>query len=249
VSESITISLRRSDSLTPRELDEIWEVTNRYVETDRSIYEAKLRALPEVGLWRTRAGVLVGLVSLDVYRVDWDGRSSVVFFTSSVVLDERFRGRNLVLRTGLRAYWREKRRRPLERAFWFFDTFSYKSYLILPRNLAHFWPRRDRAMPPGVARVVDVLARRRYGDDWSAETGVVRRSGHKRLRETTAPIDERLSADPDVRFFAQANPGHRDGDMLVCLVPLSIANLGGAVVRALVRPLARRRARRTDSGG
>jgi hypothetical protein len=235
----IDITIRRSDSLTPRELDEIWEVTDRYVETDRAIYEEKLHALPEVGLWRTRSGVLIGLVSLDVYRVDWEGRRSVIFFTSSVVIDQRFRGRNLVLRTGMRAYLREKLKRPWEPAYWFFDTFSYKSYLILPRNLAEFWPRRDAPTPPAAARFIDHLARRRYGDDWSSTTGVVRRSGHKRLRATTAPIDASELADPDVRFFESANPGHRDGDMLVCLAPLSAWKLLQPVARSLVRRFVR----------
>jgi hypothetical protein len=234
-SEPIDITLRRSDSLTLRELDEIWSVTDRYVETERTLYEKKLRELPEVGLWRTRSGVLVGLVSLDVYRVDWNGRRSVVFFTSSVVIDERFRGRNLVLRTGLRAYWREKLRRPWERAYWFFDTFSYKSYLILPRNLDVFWPRRDIPTPVSVARFIDHLARERYGDAWSPATGVVRRSGHKRLRPTTAPLDPTLRSDPDVAFFESANPGHRDGDMLVCLVPLSVRQLAAAAMRSVMK--------------
>lgn len=248
-SEPIDITLRSSASLTPRELDEIWAVTDRYVETDRAVYEAKLREMPEVGLWRTRSGALVGLVSLEVYRVAWEGRTCVVFFTSSVVIDERHRGRNLVLRTGVRAYLREKVRRPFEPAFWLFDTFSYKSYLILPRHLEVFWPRRDRATPPEVARFVDFLARRRYGDAWSPSTGVVRRSGDKRLRPTTAPIDELRRGDLDVRFFETVNPGHDRGDMLVCLVPLSMSNVGGAVARALLRPLASPRGRRTGSAG
>ncbi len=235
IDEPIDIILRRSDSLTSHELDEIWAVTDRYVETDRALYEKKLRELPEVGLWRTRTGSLVGLVSLDVYRVDWNGRRSVVFFTSSVVIDERFRGRNLVLRTGLRAYLREKSRRPWEPAYWFFDTFSYKSYLLLPRNLDVFWPRRDVPTPLGVSRLIDQLARQRYGDAWSPATGIVRRSGQKRLRSTTAPIDRSLRSDPDVAFFEAANPGHRDGDMLVCLVPLSVRQLAAAAMRAIVK--------------
>lgn len=246
--DPIDITLRRSGSLTPRELDEIWAVTDRYVETERPIYEAKLRALPEVGLWRLRSGELIGLVSLDVYRVEREGRTSVIFFTSSVVIDERFRGRNLVLRTGLRAYFREKLRRPWEPAYWFFDTFSYKSYLILPKNLAEFWPSRERSTPPDIARFVDALARPRYGDDWSPATGIVRRSGHKRLRAGTAPIDDAHRADPDVRFFQTVNPGHQDGDMLVCLVPLSLWNLGRAVLLAALRPLARHPVPKEGSG-
>jgi hypothetical protein len=156
-----------------------------------------------------------------------------VFFTSSVVIDERFRGRNLVLRTGLRAYLREKWRRPWEPAYWFFDTFSYKSYMLLPHNLSEFWPRRDTPTPPAAAQFIDFLARKRYGNAWSAATGVVRRSGHKRLRPTTAPIDDRHLSDPDIHFFETANPGHREGDMLVCLVPLSMRQLATATGKAI----------------
>ncbi|HEY4133331.1 MAG TPA: hypothetical protein VGM50_22120 [Gemmatimonadaceae bacterium] len=244
----IDITLKSSSSLTPRELDEIWAVTDRYVDTDRATYETKLRVLPEVALWRNSVGTLIGLVSIDVYRVEWNGRTRVIFFTSSVVIDEQHRGRNLVLRTGVKAFLREKRRRPWQPAFWFFDSFSYKSYLILSRNLVEFWPRRDRPMPPDVARFMNSLATKRYGDAWSSTRGVVHHSGTKRLRADTAPITDRQRADPDVRFFEQANPGHADGDMLVCLVPLSVRNLGGAVLRALFKPRAPRRAPQTDSG-
>jgi len=44
--------------------------------------------------------------------------------------------------------------------------------------------------------------------------------------------------DPDARFFDSANPGHRDGDMLVCLVPLSMRNILGAIGKAVRRSFA-----------
>ena len=231
----IDISIRPSRSLSPAELDEIWALTGRYVDTPRAHYEEKLLALPEVSLWRARGGALVGLAGLDAYPIAWRGRTRTVIFTSSVVTDERFRGRNLVLRTGLEVLLREKLRRPWATAYWFFDTFSYKSYLVLARNLREFWPRRARATPPDILAFIDALAADRYGADWSRESGVVRRSGYKRLLPGTAPVDERASSDPDVSFFEAANPGHREGDMLVCLAPLTAGNLLGAIARAAAR--------------
>jgi len=228
---TIDIAVRPSHSLSRAELDEIWTLTERYVEADRGHYESKLLALPEVGLWRVRGGELAGLVSLDVYTTQWQDRAHTIIFTSSVVADERFRGRNLVLKTGLRLLLREKVRRPLVPAYWFFDTFSYKSYLILARNLREYWPKRGTPTSPDTAAFINELATRRYGPDWDRTRGVVRRSGYKRLHSTAAPIDERLQSDPDVRFFETLNPGHREGDMLVCLAPLTLGNLAGAVMR------------------
>jgi len=230
-SKSIDISIRPSGSLTAKELDEIWALTERYVDTLRAHYQSKLLSLPEVALWRAHGGELAGLVSLDAHRVKWRGRTRIIIFTSSVVADERFRGRNLVLKTGLRLLLREKLRRPLASAYWFFDTFSYKSYLILCRNFGEFWPRSGQATPPDEAAFIDRLANERYGSDWDRDTGIVRRSGYKQLRAATAPIDARLRSDPDVSFFEAANPGHREGDMLVCLAPLTMSNL----LRALRR--------------
>jgi hypothetical protein len=231
----LEISIRPSASLSPGELEEIWTLTSRYVDTPRPHYESKLLALPEVGLWRVRGGALAGLVSLDVYPVLWQGQTRIIIFTSSVVADERFRGRSLVLKTGLRLLLREKLRRPFAKAYWFFDTFSYKSYLIPARNFREFWPRRNQPTPADTAAFIDRLATERYGADWSRETGVVRRSGYKQLLPETAPIDGQSRSDPDVRFFAAANPGHRDGDMLVCLAPLTARNLFGAIRRARSR--------------
>jgi len=235
VSVTLDISIRPSASLSPGELEEIWTLTSRYVDTPRSHYETKLLALPEIGLWRVRGGELAGLVSLDVHTVLWRGRTRIVIFTSSVVADERFRGRSLVLKTGLRLLLREKLRRPFAKAYWFFDTFSYKSYLIPARNLREFWPRRDRFASADTTAFLDALATQRYGGDWNRETGVVRRSGYKQLLPDTAPIDEQARSDPDVRFFEASNPGHREGDMLVCLAPLTVRNLFGAIKRARSR--------------
>ncbi len=231
--EAVRVELRRTDSLSATELDQIWAITDRYVDTDRAIYEQKLFAVSEVGLWRVRGGGLIGLVALDTYSVEWNGRQRSIIFTSSVVLDERYRHTNLILRTGLFATLRARLRHPLRPTYWLFDTFSYKSYALLAHNFTEFWPRRDRPMPASVAAFMDVLARQRYGAAWDSSRGVVARSGHKRLRPTTAPIDNRVLADPDVQFFDRANPGHREGDMLVCIAPISVRNVVGAAVRGL----------------
>ena len=229
---ALDISIRSSASLTPGELEEIWALTERYVDTPRSQYERMLLELPEVGLWRVRGGPLAGLVGLDVHTAVWRGRKRIIIFTASVVADERFRGRNLVLKTGLRLLLREKLRRPLAPAYWLFGTYSYKSYLILARNFREFWPRRDRATPADTAAFIDLLASTRFASDWNRATGIVRGCGYKQLRPETAPIEEKLRSDPDVRYFEVANPRHAQGDMLVCLGPLTATNLFNALRRA-----------------
>ena len=231
----IRLELLRSDSLTVAQLDDVWDLTNRYIDTVRPVFEDTLRELPELALFRTADGMLVGTTSIDVYDVAHGGRSSMVIYTSSVVVDERYRRHNFLAKLGLRLYLRTKLRHPFRRVEWLFDTFSYKSYLLLARNFVEFWPRRDRPTPVSVAVWIDTLARARYGNEWQPERGIVVRSGTKRLKASTAPIDDGLLADPDIRFFDAVNPGHREGDVLVCWCPLTLANWLGVAKGALRR--------------
>ncbi len=55
------------------------------------------------------------------------------------------------------------------------------------------------------------------------------------MRATTAPLVLDADSEPDLRFFATVNPGHAEGDMLICLCPLTLPNLLSLGRRALER--------------
>jgi hypothetical protein len=247
--EPVRIHVRPSGDLSPHERDEVWALTERYVDTDREVYEAKLRGVREVALFRTTGGTLAGVMSFEANDATWDGRRRRVIFTSNAVIDERYRRQHLPLRLGMRVFAGERLRHPLAPIDWMFDTFSFRSYVLLPRNFADFWPRRDRPVPAPVAAYMGHLAQARYGDAWRADRGLVERGG-KRLRAETAPVGEAERRDPDIRFFAEANPGHAEGDMLVCLTPLHLANWVAVLRRAAGKLVAvRSRARGLRKSG
>ena len=236
--ERIAIEIVPINTLTPPVWDQIWELTERYVDTTRAFFEAKLQKNPEVILFRTQGGRLIGVTALDVYRVEFGGRQASIIFTSSVVVEEGYRRQNLTQRIGFQVFLRTRLQRPFEPIYFFFDTFSYKSYIMLRRNFTEFWPRYDRPTPAWETGFIDYLAQRRYGAAWQPQKGIVERSGQKRLKSTTAPIDDDLLAKPDISFFVTVNPGHQEGDMLVCLCPLSMKNwgfLGLSAVRRMFR--------------
>jgi len=227
-------------SIPERIWDEIWELTRTYYETERAFAEGKLRESERIALFRSGTDQsLVGMASLDTHAIEFRERPLVAIFTSHVLLREDHRGQNLVQRLGFRTFLEMRLRHPFRRIYWFFDTFSYKSYLLLARNLRSFWPRCESITPDWEQALIESLAGQIYGDAWQASRGVVIRSGRKRLRCGTAPIDPALATNPDFQFFVQRNPGHAAGDMLVCLCPLTVRNWLGIATRALSR--ARRR--------
>lgn len=220
--------------LTSRDWDDLWLLTGEFYDVERGHAEAELRRRQSIATFRME-GALVGMAALDVYPAVFRGRSITVIATAHVLLREHWRGRHLIQKLGLRTFLAARLRHPLRPIYWFFDSLSYKSYLLLPRNFRTFWPRYDEPTPPEQAALIDELATRTYGPAWRPARGVAVRSGQKRLRETAAPLIVSPDSSPHLAFFARSNPGHAEGDMLICLCPLTAANWVSVAEKALHR--------------
>lgn len=237
--DRIVTTVMTTDALTPQDWDEVWVLTQEFFHVERTHAESELRRRQRVALIRMN-GALLGMVSLDIFTASFRGRRVTAISTAHVLLRENWRGRNLLQKLGFRVFLRERLRHPLRPIYWFFDTFSYKSYLLLPRNFRTYWPRHDRPTPAAQTALIDALASQVHGPAWQPERGVVARSGLKRMRETAAPLVMARDSDPALAFFARMNPGHAEGDMLVCLCPLDLANWLSVAARAMQRSRARR---------
>ena len=222
------------EAMTPALWDEIWALTCRFYEADRAYVEERLKSHQRLVLFRDRTdGTLVGMAAVQVDAMEVEGRKLLMIFTSHGIVDERYRGQNLLQRAGFRTWLASWLHHPLHRKFWVFDTFSYKSYLLLARNLHTFWPRHDRHTPPHESAIIEAYGRLKYGESWRG--GLIERSPRKKLLPQVALLTSELQRNPDLAFFARRNPGHAEGDMMLCLCPLSAANWRGIVSGAVRR--------------
>ena len=222
-SPRIVTRVTATERLSPADWEDIWLLTTEFYDVEREYAEAELRRRQCIATFRME-GVLLGMAAIDVHPAEFRGRMLVFISTTHVLIREHWRGRNLIQKLGLRTFFRTRLRHPLRPIYWFFDTFSYKSYLLLTRNFETYWPRHEQPTPEDQAALIDQLATKVYGPAWRPARGVAVRSGQKRLRETTAPLVLSADSAPDLAFFARANPGHAEGDMLVCLCPLTVSN-------------------------
>ncbi len=226
--------LKPAAALKEQDWQELWDLNRQFFDVERWYAETELFRRERIAMFRVD-GQLVGMATTDVVPARFRGRPIAVVLTTHVLIREPWRGRNLVQKLGLRTWLRARLRYPLRPIYWFFDSYSYKSYLLLPRNFRIFWPRREVPTPDTERALMDQLAVEIYGSGWRPASGLVLRSGRKRLLDTTAPLTESELADPDIRFFANANPGHDQGDMLICLCPLNLANWISVIRKALER--------------
>ena len=233
-------------AVQPSQWDEIWRLAERFTDTTRAYFEDNVRQKDEVVLVRAgAAGELLGLATVHTYAVEHAGRKVWVIYAGNTLLDPRLRGFNVFHKVGFASFMRVRLRNPLAPIYFFFDTYSYKSYLMLARNFGEYWPRRDRPMPEAVAAFIDHLGRHRYGELWDASRRVCRSTGAKKLKSWVAEITEADLANPEIRFYLAQNPGYREGEMLAALAPLSLPNwfsLVGNMLRRARRPSGSKRA-------
>jgi hypothetical protein len=118
--------------------------------------------------------------------------------------------------------------------YWFLICKGYKTYRFLPVFFREFYPRYEVVTPGWAKEVIDALGRQKYPASCDFAAGVIRASsGRDRLRRGVADITAERLRDPHVRFFAERNPGHADGDELCCLAPLTRANFTPAAYRVI----------------
>jgi hypothetical protein len=206
----------------------------RFADMSAQEFGGSLRGKDFLVTWR-EAGALRGMMVVQISRERRpdSGREVLLLSTHHAAMEPSLRGRNLLQMACLRLYLGLRARHPLTPIYWLFDTYSYKSYLAMTRTFARCWPRPGAPLPAVEAALVDRLMARAHPDIWMKERGVLAWRA-RALRPGVADVDAAALDDPDVRFFAQANPGHARGDCLVCLCPLDARNLAGAALRRLV---------------
>ena len=123
---------------------------------------------------------------------------------------------------------------PERELYWLLTTKGYKTYRFLPVFFRNFIPAPGIAIPPFERDLIESLARKKFGIRFDPNAGVVRATpGAQRLRNGIAEIDEKRLRDPYINFFEQMNPGHADGDELVCLARWHEDNLTPYIRRQL----------------
>jgi hypothetical protein len=181
-------------------------------------------------LYARRTGELAGFSTLRVTEERVEGRAvEVVFSGDTVIHPDHWGQKELQVRFGFFMLAR-KLRRPRRPLHWLLLSGGYKTYLLAVNHFPRTLPRHDWEAPAERWSLLHALATRWFGPQYDAARGTVRFSGeHYHVRQGVAPIDREAAAQPHIAFFTRHNPGHVEGEELVCLVEVRLRDL----VRAL----------------
>lgn len=175
-----------------------------------------------------RAGRLVGFSTLQVVEAHHLGRLVHVVYSGDTIVAPEAWGSPVLARAWIALVRALQASAPDAPWYWLLLSSGFRTYRFLPVFWRQFWPRCDATTPPAEQDLMRALARRRFGDQFDEAAGVVRFSNPQRLRRALANVPSARSIDPHVAFFLSRNPGHAQGDELVCLTDLNAANLTAA---------------------
>jgi hypothetical protein len=171
---------------------------------------------------------LVGFSTLLVYESSFEGGPvSVVYSGDTIVAPEAW-GTTALSRGWITAVNQIRGHYPRGRYYWLLLTSGFRTYRFLPVFWREFYPRFDVLTPASTVKLRDHLAAERFGKQYDSHLGIVRFHRPQRLRGELKVIPEERMADHHVAYFLAHNPGHVEGDELVCLTELCPENLTAA---------------------
>lgn len=171
-------------------------------------------------------GQLRGFSSYLTFGQTIDGIFSRFIFSGDTIIDHRFWGDHALAFAWLRLTGTIKRQERDVPLYWFLIVKGYRTYRYLPVFAKVFYPSPDLAAPRHIRRIMDVLAIRRFGDQYDPQSGVVHfknPQGCLKAQWQTPPPNK--ADDPSIVFFLQSNPSHASGDELVCMTELAQENM------------------------
>ncbi len=175
-----------------------------------------------------RAGRLVGFSTLQVLEAAYQGRHVHVVYSGDTIVVPEAWGSPILARAWIALVREIQTSAPGAPWYWLLLSSGFRTYRFLPVFWQQFWPRHDAPTPPAEQGLLGALARLRFGDQFDEAAGIVRFRQPQRLRASLALVPDQRVTDPHVAFFLSHNPGHAEGDELVCLTDLEETNLTSA---------------------
>jgi hypothetical protein len=236
-SPSIQFHLVPRAELSPANKTKMFGLLTQHFDGVTPEQFARDLAEKNLALLLERDDALVGFSSLQAYTTTFEGEAINVIYSGDTIVTPGAWGTTALPRAWVAGVESLRAKLPPARCFWLLLTSGFRTYRFLPVFWREFFPRFDHVMPGVTRRMLEQLAKERFGNQFHPDTGVVRFAKPQRLKNGLEEIPEGRGRDPHISFFFSRNPGHAKGDELVCLTELGAENLTPAGRRMSSAPV------------
>lgn len=179
-------------------------------------------------LLRSVDGCVRGFSTQQVF--DWvlEGETVRVMFSGDTIIEPACWGSPELMKGWCEVAAKALHQQPRKRLFWLLISKGYRTYLFLPLFFQRYLPGLVNTAPPEWGRLLDEVARNKFGNAYDEWTRLVRfPSSHGQLTGELAEIPPGRRGDAHVRFFMAQNPDFAKGVELACLTEVSLENTHG----------------------
>lgn len=234
-SSAVTYRLIPRADLQPEQKAAMFDVLKRHFDGVTSEQFARDLAEKNLALLLERDDRLVGFSTLLAYTTNLADQPVNVIYSGDTIVTPEAWGTTALPRAWVAGVEALRAKLPPGKCYWLLLTSGFRTYRFLPVFWREFFPRFDITTPVENQRLLTQLASERFGSEFNPTTGIVRFRRPQKLIAELKDIPSGREGDPHVAFFMSRNPGHSNGDELVCLTELCPENLTVAGHR-MMRP-------------
>jgi hypothetical protein len=172
-------------------------------------------------LLHNKSGKLIGFSSMHVYQTSIDNKAVTLVYSGDTTVDSSTWSDSALSYNTMGAFSWLQRHYNTDHLYWFLLVSGYRTYRLLPVFSQFFFPRFDQPTPDNIQTLMDAMAVERFGRNYDPKTGVVHLDVPSVLKDKFRDIPENRMTDPNIAYFAERNPGHLQGDELLCFAELS----------------------------
>jgi len=199
-----------------------------FMGVGRRVFNSDLNEKNWVILIENNKDQLVGFSTIYLYRTNYKGETLNVVYSGDTIVDRSAWSSFYLPRIWIKTVKEICSREKSDRVVWLLITSGYRTYRFLPIFWKQYYPKFDVETPSDVRTLIDYLARERFGDQYDQNLGIVKFDHPQKLIHELAIVPEGKLSDPHIAFFNKLNPGHAQGDELVCFAEIDDENLSAA---------------------
>ena len=219
--------LIRTEELSPLDVEAMYLLLDKHFQgVKRDIFNTDLNQKNWVILLReSKTNQLKGFSTLLFYNTEFDGENISIVYSGDTIMDPSAWSSSALSRTWINSVNKLRIEYSQDKLYWLLICSGYRTYRFLPIFWQKFYPCYNVPTPPDVSHFIEHLAEERFGKEYNPKSGVVSFSHPHTLQQELRGIPKERLADPHIQFFDRQNPGHLNGDELVCLAEISETNL------------------------
>lgn len=220
-------NLVRTEKLSLEDQDAMYFLlSSHFGGVKREVFEADLDQKNWVILLQdNESNALKGFSTLLMYETEFEGEILAVVYSGDTIMDPSAWSSSALSRAWIASVNKLRQEYPRGRLYWLLISSGYRTYRFLPTFWNEFYPRYDASTPERTEKLMKSLAGGLFGKFYDEESGVVRFPHPHVLRDGLRGIPEERLKDAHINFFQTQNPGHMQGDELICLTEICEENL------------------------